>query len=269
LKRFLRFILPFGIVDLVKNRRKLREIGLRLSPREIFKSDRLLLEAELSGLALFKPGHVGKLKTVVDVGANVGQWANALLSCITPQRLIMVEPIPDAFAVLQRKFGNNERVELHNVAIGERESVEKLKITRDTTGASLLQPREEMRAVIGSNWTITSEVEVPMTTLDRLLVDLAEVSLLKIDVQGYEKPVLAGARQTLAKTKFILIELNFMPQYENGSWLGEIHEILTREFGFFLANASAPQVLNGRASMVDGLYVNPNLVHEWAKPDFV
>ena len=188
---------------------------------------------------------------------------------MTPEKLIIIEPLPDAFALLQKKFGKNRRVELHNVAIGERESVETLKITRDTTGASLLQPREEMHAVIGSNWTITSEVQVKMTTLDRLLNDLAEVSLLKIDVQGYEKPVLAGANQTLTKTKFLLIELNFMPQYDGGSWLGEVHEILTRDFGFFLANASAPQVLNGRASMCDGLYVNPNLVREWVKPDFV
>jgi FkbM family methyltransferase len=269
LKRLLKFILPFGIVDFVKNRRKLREIGLGLSPRKIFSSDRLVLEAELSGLALFKPGHVRELRTIVDVGANIGQWANALLACITPEKLIIVEPIPDAFDALQKKFADNHRVELHNVAVGERESVEKLKITRDTTGASLLQPRKEMRAVVGSGWTVTSEIEVPMTTLDRLLVDLPGISLLKIDVQGYEKPVLAGARQTLAKTKFILIELNFMPQYDGGSWLGEIHDILTRDHGFFLANASAPLVLNGRAAMVDGLYVNPNLVQEWAKPDFV
>jgi Methyltransferase FkbM domain len=102
-----------------------------------------------------------------------------------------------------------------------------------------------------------------------LLVDLPEVSLLKIDVQGYEKAVLGGAKQTLTKTKFLLIELNFMPQYDGGSWFGEIHQILTRDSGFFLANASAPQVLNGRASMVNGLYVNPNLVQEWVKPDFV
>src|SRR5437870_5842347 len=166
-----------------------------------------------------------------------------LLKCTMPEKLIVIEPLPDVFAALQKKFGNNGRVELHNVAIGERESVETLKITRDTTGASLLQPREEMRAVIGSNWTITSEVEVRMTTLDRLLVDLAEVSFLKIDVQGYEKAVLAGAKQTLAKTRFLLIELNFMPQYDGGSWFGDVHQILTRDFGFFLANASALQVL--------------------------
>ena len=265
----LKFILPGGLVDLVRNRRKLRDIGRRLSLNELFTSDRLALEADLSGLSLFKPGHVGKMRTVVDVGANVGQWSSMLLNCVTPEKLIIIEPLPDAFALLQKKFGKNSCVQLHNVAIGERESVETLKITRDTTGASLLQPREEMRAVIGSNWTITSEVQVKMTTLDRLLVDLEEVSLLKIDVQGYEKPVLAGAKQTLAKAKFLLIELNFMPQYDGGSWLGEIHEILTRDFGFFLANASAPQVLNGRASMVDGLYVNPNLVQEWVEPDFV
>ena len=269
MKRFLKFILPWGIVDLVKNRRKLRNIGRRLSPMEFFRSDRLALDAEQSGLSLFAPGHAGKLRNVVDVGANTGQWSGMLLDCVTPAKLIIIEPLPEAFAVLQKKFGNKGGIQLHNLAIGERESVERLKITRDTTGASLLQPREEMRAVIGSNWTITSEIEVPMTTLDRLLVDLTEVSLLKIDVQGYEKSVLAGAKQTLAKTSFLLIELNFMPQYDGGSWLGEVHQILTRDFGFFLANASAPQVLNGRASMVDGLYVNPKLVREWVKPDFV
>jgi hypothetical protein len=108
-----------------------------------------------------------------------------------------------------------------------------------------------------------------MTTLDRLLADLDEISLLKIDVQGYEKHVLVGAKQILSKTKFLLVELNFMPQYDGGSWLGDIHQILTRDFSFFLANASQPQVLNGRASMCDGLYVNSKLVREWVKPDFV
>lgn len=269
MKRFLKFILPNGIVDLIRSRRKLRNVGRRLSASELFSTGRLALEAEMCGLTLFAPGHAEKLRYVVDVGANVGQWSGMLLNCIAPEKLIIAEPIPAAFAMLEKKFGNNPRVQLHNVAIGEREGVAKLKITRDTTGASLLQPREEMRAVIGSNWTVTSEVEVKMTTLDRLLADLSEISLLKIDVQGYEKSVLAGGKEVLAKTKFVLIELNFMSQYDGGSWFGEIHEILTRNFGFFLANATAPQVLNGRASMIDGLYVNPNLVHEWVKPDFV
>src|SRR6266436_7851829 len=80
LKRFLKFILPSGIVDLAKNRRKLRDIGRRLSSAELFKSDRLVLDAEQSGLSLFAPGHVGKLRNLVDVGANTGQWSSMLLN---------------------------------------------------------------------------------------------------------------------------------------------------------------------------------------------
>jgi hypothetical protein len=157
---------------------------------------------------------------------------------------------------------------LHNVGVGAEAGTAKLQITHDTTGASLLRPRAEMSALIGSNWRVMAEAEVPITTLDLLLRDFEEISLLKIDVQGFEKSVLAGASQTMAKTKFLLIELNYMPQYEGGSWFGELHELLTRDHGFFLANASKPLVLNGRASMCDGLYVNPQKV-EWVKPDFV
>lgn len=226
-------------------------------------------EAEQTSLNLLAPGHADMLATVVDVGANIGQWSTMLLDLITPEKLIVVEPQPAAFARLQAEFRANPRVQLHNVALGESEGMVQLNITRDTTGASVLQPRDQMREVIGSNWTVESKVDVPMTTLDSLLVDVPEVSLLKIDVQGYEKAVLAGAQRTLTKTKFLLIELNYMPQYEGGSWLGEIHELLTREHGFFLANASRPLVLNGRASMCDGLYVNPQIVRDWVKPDFV
>lgn len=269
IRNILKSVLPSGIVDLTRNRRKLRDIGRRLWLSEWTKSDWLVHEAEQTGLALFPPGHVENLTCIVDVGANTGQWSTMLLDCVTPEKLIVVEPEPRAFAKLKEHFGNDSRVALHNVAIGEREGKAKLKITRDTTGASLLAPKEEMRALIGSNWTIMSEVEVPMTTLDNLLVDLTEISLLKIDVQGYEKAVLAGAAQTLLKTKFLLVELNYMPQYEGGSWFGDLHEMLTRDFGFFLANTSKPVCLNGRASMCDGLYVNPKLVCEWVKPDFV
>jgi FkbM family methyltransferase len=268
IRKLLKFVLPYGIVDLARNRQKLRHLGRELKPTEWLKSDWLVHEAEHTGLALFPPGHASALKCVVDVGANTGEWSTMLLDCVTPERLIVIEPGPAMFAALQERFGRNPRIELHNLAIGEKEGTAKLQVTRDTTGASLLKPREEMRALIGSNWTVTAEVEVPLTTLDHVLGNLSEVSLLKIDVQGYEQSVLAGATQTLRKTRFLLVELNYMPQYEGGSWLGDLHRTLTRDHGFFLANASKPLCLNGRASMCDGLYVNPKMVTEWVKPDF-
>ena len=253
----------------MRNRRQLRRLGREVTLADFWRSEWLVHLAEISGLALFPPGHWPRLKCVVDVGANIGQWANALLALVSPEKFIAIEPGPAAFATLQERFGKRSNVELHNVAIGGSDGVTTLRVTRDSTGASVLPPRAEMRDLIGSNWAVESEVECPMRTLDTLLAHLSEISLLKIDVQGYEKEVLAGAKQTLAKTKFLLIELNYMPQYAGGSWFGEMHEMLTREYGFILVNASKPLCLNGRASMSDGLYVNEALVPDFAQRDFV
>lgn len=269
LRKLLKFVLPYGVVDLFRNRKTLAHLGRQLKPGDWFRSDWLVHEAETSGLSLFPPGFAKQIRHVVDVGANVGQWSGMLLDCLAVESLTIIEPGPAAFAELQKRFANDPRITLHNVAMGDKDGIGRLKLTRDTTGASLLQPREEMKTLIGRNWTVTSEIEVPVTTLDRLLADAKEISLLKIDVQGHEKAVLAGAKATLRKTRFLLVELNYMPHYEGGSWLGELHEMLVYQFGFFLANASRPLCLNGRASMSDGLYVNPAMVPEWVKPDFI
>ena len=268
-RRALKYLLPHGIIEVPRNCRRLRELGRAVHARDWWRSEWLLHEAQASGLDLFPAGHWRDLTNVVDVGANVGQWSTMLLDLITPEKLIMIEPEPAAFAQLQAKFAEEARVQLHNLAIGDTIGVTKFRVTRDTTGASILPPRDEMRDLIGSNWTVVNEIDVPITTLDQLLGALDEISLLKIDVQGFEKAALAGGRETLRRTNFVLVELNFMPQYEGGSWLGEIHEILTREHPFVLVDASKPLRLNGRASMCDGLYVNIERLPDFAPREFV
>ena len=137
------------MVEILSNRRRLRELGRDVSPRDFWRSDWLVHEAEITGLALFPPGHWPHLRYVVDLGANEGQWANASLDLISPEKLIMIEPNPVAFARLQEKFGARSNVELHNVAVGETNGVTTLRVTRDSTGASVLPPARGMRELIG------------------------------------------------------------------------------------------------------------------------
>ena len=269
LRQALKYVLPFGLVEMTRNRRSLREYGRDVSLRDCWRGDWLMHEAAATGLNLFPPGRWRGLRTIVDVGANVGQWSGMLLDLITPARLIIIEPEPSAFAELQRRFAARGNMELHQTAVGDTNGVTRFRVTRDTTGASILQPREEMRELVGSNWTVEAEIEVPLCTLDTLLSDLSAISLLKIDVQGFERQVLAGAVQILKRTDFLLIELNYQPQYIGGSWFGEIHEMLTREYSFTLVDTSKPLRLNGRASMCDGLYVNTARLPDFAPRDFV
>ena len=269
LRKALKYILPHGLVEIARNRKTLRERGAAIPLTGLWRSDWLVHEAEASGLDLLPAGQWRNLRYVVDVGANVGQWSTMLLDLVTPEKLVIIEPQPAAFAELQRQFGARSNVALQNVAVGETDGAVKLRITRDTTGASVLPPREEMRELIGQNWTVESEIEVPMRSLDSLLSAMPEISLLKIDVQGFEKAVLAGASACLRRTNFLLVELNYMPQYVGGSWFGEIHQILTRQHPFVLVDASKPLRLNGRASMSDGLYVNLERLPDFAPREFV
>lgn len=60
-----------------------------------------------------------------------------------------------------------------------------------------------------------------------------------------------------------------MPQYEGGSWFGEIHRMVTEEHPFVLVDAAKPLRLNGRASMCGGLYVNVERLPDFAPRESV
>ena len=50
-------------------------------------------------------------------------------------------------------------------------------------------------------------ITVPVQTLDTELIGLGDIRLLKIDIEGYELMALRGAREVLARTKFVYFEL--------------------------------------------------------------
>src|SRR4051812_43177831 len=94
LRQIGKYLLPYGVVTVGKNLRWLRAQGVNVSLRDWWRTEWLRHEAEESGLALFPPGIFRQLRVVVDVGANVGQWSAMLLDCVTPAKLIAIEPNP-------------------------------------------------------------------------------------------------------------------------------------------------------------------------------
>lgn len=156
---------------------------------------------------LLKPGHV-----FVDVGANVGFFTALGRSCVGPRgRVIAFEPSAYAFARLSSMI---EESKLTNVTA--------LKCAlSDTCGTSTLYVPS---AELGNHSPTMVCVDtccpetVALTTLDAQLEELniERVDLLKIDVEGHEPKVIAGARESIAggKIRAIFCELN-------GHWLRE------------------------------------------------
>jgi len=153
--------------------------------------------------------------TVIDVGANVGQFACAALRLLRPRKVHVFEPLPGAVDALRRRLGAEAGVEIHPVALGAAPSDLTLHVNAHTHSSSFLALGEGHRVAFPEA-TYVGEETVSVRTLDAELTgaDLPRPMLIKLDVQGYERWVLEGAPRTLAKADWVVLETSFRPLYE-------------------------------------------------------
>lgn len=136
----------------------------------------------------------------VDVGANVGVYT--VLAASVAAKSISIEPIKDAFDQLMLNVHLNDigdRVDARPIGVGSKKGTLKFTNALDTTN----------HVVDGVEATGTPVCEVSVDTLDNVIADSNPV-LLKIDVEGFETEVIAGARDVLSKRSLlaVIMELN-------------------------------------------------------------
>ncbi|HEX7083264.1 MAG TPA: FkbM family methyltransferase [Gaiellaceae bacterium] len=142
-------------------------------------------------------------ETAVDVGANVGEHTLRAARRVGPAgTVVAVEPQPEVFRALQRSVAENgfaDRVRLICAAASDREGEGLLYLPEHAGNSGLAtleadSPRAGGAALGGG----AARLHVPLIRLDDVLVGLAAVSLIKVDVEGHERPALAGAERTVA-----------------------------------------------------------------------
>jgi FkbM family methyltransferase len=139
---------------------------------------------------------------VADVGANVGRWTEALLALVPGATVHAFEPSSTAFAQLSTRVNASPRVQLHRCAVGREPGTATL--WADQAGsvlASLERRRLDHHAL---SFDHSEEVEV--VTLDDVFADITPPSWLKIDVEGRELDVLAGATKVLESVQVVQFE---------------------------------------------------------------
>ncbi len=135
----------------------------------------------------------------VDVGANIGVYS-VLASGVADAQTLAFEPIPATYALLQRNLrvnGLESRVEALALGLGAQPGVLHFTAGLDT-----------VNHVAAASDGQETQVEVPVQTLDSVL-DGRVPRMIKIDVEGWETEVLAGAQATLAAPglQVVLLEL--------------------------------------------------------------
>jgi FkbM family methyltransferase len=142
----------------------------------------------------FLPQIVPKGRVSIDVGANKGVYSHLLARL--SQSVEAFEPNPKSYRILNRALPAN--VVAHQVALSDRAGTAELIIPKSSHGYSnqtaSLNPRKRTETA--------GIVAVPQRTLDSY--GFANVGFIKIDVEGFEQAVFAGARETIMRERPVI-----------------------------------------------------------------
>ena len=175
---------------------------------------------------------------MVDVGANVGQFAIWAADVLGASRIVCVEPLPAALAHL-RVIAEDLApcgVVVVAAALGSAPGRRTLHVTAANDSSSLLPVTKSARSRSALHETGTEVVDV-LVGDDLGTESLDGPLLVKLDVQGTELDVLAGMPRLLAAADAVLVEVSFVPLYENQSDASAVVAHLL-DAGFFLAGVA-------------------------------
>lgn len=171
--------------------------------------------------------------TLIDAGANKGQFSLAFREFRPHARIIAFEPLPDAAATYRQLFVQDERAELQQVALGAAEGSAEFHVADRADSSSLLKPGQGQERAFGVRSANTIDVAVKRLDECADFATLQKPIFMKVDVQGGELGVFEGC-DALSCVDFIYVELSFVELYENQPLFQEVSDYLLKH-GFTVA----------------------------------
>jgi FkbM family methyltransferase len=223
---------------------------------------RLIRTATVPGLREIL-GHLG-ISIVFDVGAHVGEYATRLRDIGYRGRIISIEPQAKAFDVLSKRAMLDPYWDVLHLALGDRDGEQVLNISRNSVSSSFLPVLPNILAVEPAIAEVGTE-RVQVAVLDRVYRNLIDPSenkvFLKIDAQGFEPTVLAGAQEFLACCVAVQLEVALLPSYQNQTLLPEMIGLMHKR-GFQLVHLERV-FWDGRTGYLveaDGIFVRAEIL---------
>jgi FkbM family methyltransferase len=194
---------------------------------------------------------------VLDVGANVGQYASSLRAHGYAGRVLSFEPLSDAFAALAARAAEDPRWECVRTAIGDRDGEANVNVAGNSYSSSLL-PMLDLHVANAPDSAYRGQQQVSIHRLDSLQARWSgakERLFLKVDVQGLEKDVINGAPETLRHTVAVEAELSLAPLYQGQALFAEMVDVLDRA-GFHLVSVEPgfADSRTGHLLQIDGIF---------------
>lgn len=191
-----------------------------------------------------------EFQTIIDVGVAFG--TPALYESFPNSKFYLIEPVPDCKPILD-DLTRVLDAEAFNVAAGSEDGMMDFHVHTDISGSS---PYRQWEGELLDG----KKISVPVRRLDSLVtMPVVRPCLLKIDTQGAELDVLAGATKTLNEVDMVIVEASFH-QFRRGA--PEFSAVVSKfsELGF-----ECYEVLEGHYRAVDNALAQVDLA--FIRPD--
>ncbi|MEO0412395.1 MAG: FkbM family methyltransferase [Pseudomonadota bacterium] len=191
--------------------------------------------------------------SVIDVGANKGQFSLAVKALFPSCVIHAFEPLDGAAELYKALFGPDPSVTLHRLALGANAGNATLHVASREDSSSLLAITGNQTRAYGIKAKTEAQVQIKRLDAALNIAALPRPRFLKIDVQGTELEVLKGVG-ALNEIDFIYVELSFVALYRDQALFEDVHAFLNDK-GFSLRGVF--NVSNTKAfgpTQIDALY---------------
>lgn len=200
-----------------------------------------------------------KINLVFDIGANEGQFGRSLREFGYRGKIVSFEPLSKAHQELSREGGfDSNWVIAPRMAIGRTPGEVIINVAANLESSSIL-PMSSLHSDAAPTSKYTTTETVVMKTLDDVGIQYYSpdsIALVKIDTQGFEAEVLAGATDVLSRAVGVQLEMSLVELYEGQSGYLELIQIMSTK-GFSLVELapgfSDPRT--GHLLQTDGIFV--------------
>jgi FkbM family methyltransferase len=201
--------------------------------------------------------HSYKFDTILDIGANIGRFAVTADAVFPAATIYAFEPLPKCYDKTAAIINTIGKGKAFNFGLGVKSETIPINQNEFSPSSSFL-PMNKTHVDAFPFTEKQTQTLVQVRRLDDVADELCLGSriLIKIDVQGYERDVIAGGKNTIEKAKVVLIELSYEELYSGQPLFGEVYDAL-RSLGFRFAGtlAQMPHPKDGRLLDADCLFV--------------
>jgi FkbM family methyltransferase len=198
------------------------------------------------------------IDAVIDIGANIGQFAQQLRRRVGYKNIIFsFEPLSKAFRLLKENSKKDPNWKVFNFALGDTEEKMEINIANNSYSSSLLDMLfSHINAAPGSKYI--GKETIVVKKLDSFFNDLSKTSnniYMKLDVQGFEHKVIKGAESCLQHIDTVQMEMSLIPLYEGELLFNEkINLMLKKGYKLVALENGFSDPVSGQVLQVDGIF---------------